>query len=487
MNTPDTIEEAVDAIQNKELSATELCEATLEQIDKWEPHIGAFIEIIREKAIQTAKQTKPDKSQPLNGIPIGIKDVICTKEGHTTAASNMLKNFCSPFDATAVTKLKQAGAIVIGKLNCDAFAMGASTDYSDFKVTKNPWDTSLVSGGSSGGSAAAVASGQLLASLGTDTGGSIRHPSSLCGAVGLKPTYGRVSRFGAIAYGSSLDQIGPVARTVKDVATIYQVIAGQDPADATSSPEPVKDYPKSCGPDIKGIKVGIPKEFFGGGVQPEVGRTVQAAIQQLEKLGAKIMEISLPLTPAGIPVYYLIAKAEGSTNLGRYDTIRYSQMDLNANTLIEQYLESRGKGFGPEVKRTILMGTYALSAGYYDAWYKQASKVRTLIRKEFASAFKDVDIIVGPSAPETAWLVGERADDPLAMYMTDMLFVTVSVSGLPSMSVPCGFAKSSHSKKKLPVGMQLIAPHFQEERLFQVGHAYEQATEWHNKHPSLPA
>jgi aspartyl-tRNA(Asn)/glutamyl-tRNA(Gln) amidotransferase subunit A len=480
MILPDTLEDTVKAIQDKELSIPELVEATLDSIAKWEPHIGSFLEVLGVEAMAAASKMKPDESKPLCGIPIGIKDIICTKEGHTTAAANILKNFRSPYDATAVKKLKDAGAIVIGKLNLDAFAMGVSTEYSDFKTTKNPWDTKKVPGGSSGGSAAAVASGEVLVSLGTDTGGSIRHPSSLCNVVGVKPTYGRVSRFGSIAYGSSLDQIGPIARTVKDAAILYEIIAGQDKYDATSSPEVVGDYTGACVKSIKDMTIGVPKEYFEEGVQSEVAQTVRESIKQLESLGAKIVDISLPLTPAGIPVYYLIAKAEGSTNLGRYDAIRYSPMDLDSKTLIDHYMEARGKGLGPEVKRTILMGTYALSAGYYDAWYKQASRVRTMIKEEFMNAFKDVDVIAGPTTPEVAWSIGSRDQDPLAMYMSDMLTTTASVAGVPSISVPCGFINS------LPIGLQLIAPHFEEERLFKVAYAYEQSTDWHQKMPELP-
>lgn len=480
MSLPNTLEETVNAVHNQKLSITELVEDTLDNINKWEPHISAFIEVLNDEAIDSAKKIKPDKALPLCGIPIGIKDIICTKEGHTTAASNILKNFRSPYDATAISKLKKAGAIIIGKLNLDAFAMGVSTEYSDFKTTKNPWNTAKIPGGSSGGSTASVASGQLLVSLGTDTGGSIRHPSSLCSTVGLKPTYGRVSRFGSIAYGSSLDQIGPIARTVKDAAIIYEIISGQDKLDATSSPKPVGDYISACQKDIKGLKIGIPKEYFAEGIQTEVSQTVQQAIKQLKSLGAIIVDISLPLTPAGIPVYYLIAKAEGSTNLGRYDAIRFGKMDIDSESLIEHYLEARGKGLGPEVKRTILMGTYALSAGYYDAWYKQASKVRTLIKQEFTNAFKEVDIIAGPTTPEVAWPIGTRADNPLAMYMSDMLTTTSSIAGVPAMSVPCGFIDN------LPIGLQLIAPHFKEERLFQVAAAFERSTNWHKQMPALP-
>lgn len=443
-------------------------------IAAWEPYIHALVEAFANVA---PPQTE---AGPLHGIPVAMKDNICTREGKTRAASKILDNFESPYDATVVRKLKKAGAVLVGKANCDAFAMGVSTEYSDYGTTLNPWDITKVAGGSSGGSAAAVASGEVFAALGTDTGGSIRHPSSFCSTVGVKPTYGRVSRFGAIAYGSSLDQIGPITRTVKDAALLLEIIAGQDVHDATSSPVPVEQYTKSCGRDIKGLRIGVPKEYFAEGVQPGVQQTVRQAIAQLESLGAEIIDISLPLNAVSVPTYYLLAKAEGASNLSRYDGLRYSQVDVHSQKLMDHYLEARGNYFGPEVKRTILMGTYTLSAGYSDAWYKQASRVRTLIRREYGAAFKKVDVIAGPTTPEVAFAVGSRAENPLAMYMSDLFTTAPAVAGLPAISIPAGFSNN------LPVGMQLTAPHFKEAQLFQVAYAYEQSQDWWKQHPELP-
>ncbi|MFH1353731.1 MAG: Asp-tRNA(Asn)/Glu-tRNA(Gln) amidotransferase subunit GatA [bacterium] len=438
---------------------------SFKKIDQWQPHLNAFLEIFYDQASRA-------------GWPVAVKDVICTIEGHTTAASRLLQKFRSPFEATVITKLKKAGAIIIGKTNLDEFAMGSSTEYSACGVTKNPWDLSRVAGGSSGGSTAVVACGAVPAALGTETGGSIRQPASFCGVVGLKPTYGRVSRFGVIAYGSSLDQVGPIARTVKEVARLLKIIAGHDPRDATSDPRPVPDYTKVCGKEIKGLRIGLPKEYFGEGIDKEVGRTVLDATQQLKKLGASLIEISLPLTNVAIPTYFLIAKSEASTNLARYDALRYGRMDLETATLLERYMEARGRGFGPEVKRAILMGTYALSAGYYHAWYQQASKLRTLIRREFDAAFKNVDVIASPTTPEIAFPIGSKSD-PLSMYLSDALTCPQNVAGIPAISIPCGFSN------KLPVGLQLTAPSFQEERLFRVAHAYEQSQQWYKKTPLL--
>lgn len=438
----------------------------------WEPHVHALVEVLEGSAPQPG---------PLHGQPIAVKDNICTLEGYTRASSKILQNFRSPYEATVVKKLKATGAVIVGKANCDAFAMGASTEYSDYGVTKNPWDLTRVAGGSSGGSAVAVATGQAWGALGTDTGGSIRHPSSFCNTVGVKPTYGRVSRFGVIAYGSSLDQIGPIARTVKDAALLLEVIAGQDSYDATSSPQPVGEYVNACGQDINGLTIGVPKEYFSEGVEIGVQETVKKAIAQLESLGAKIKEISLSLNPISIPVYYLIAKAEGASNLSRYDGLRYGQLPVEAQNLLEHYRETRGRYFGPEVKRTILMGTYALSAGYSDAWYKQASKVRTLIRREYEEAFEKVDIIAGPTTPEVAFKIGSRAENPLAMYLSDLFTTAPAVAGLPAISTPAGFSNN------LPVGLQLTAPHFREDLLFQVAHAYEQSQDWWQKLPNFPA
>lgn len=448
-----------------------------QSIRQWEPHLHAFLELFDDA---------PDEK-----IALAVKDVICTTEGHTTAASKILQNFRSPFTATAVKRLEHAGYATIGKTNCDEFAMGSSTEYSAFMQTRNPWDISRVPGGSSGGSAAAVAAGMVEYALGSDTGGSIRQPASFCGIVGLKPTYGRVSRFGLIAYGSSLDSIGPMTRTVAQAAELLEIIAGRDRSDATTSPRPVPSYRDACGREIAGLTIGVPTEYFAAGVDPRVQDAVQHALAQLESLGARVQEISLPLTPAAIPVYYLIAKTEASTNLARYDALRFAALSIRAATLIEHYQAARSH-FGPEVKRAILMGAYALSAGHVDGWYKQASKVRTLIRREFEQAFTQVDVIAGPTAPEVAFPLGAKLDNPLSMYLSDTLTVPQSVAGLPAISVPCGFVAAEPSGRnsepvELPIGLQLTAPPFQEERLFQVAYAYEQATDWHLKMPTSPA
>ncbi|MBI4022042.1 MAG: Asp-tRNA(Asn)/Glu-tRNA(Gln) amidotransferase subunit GatA, partial [Candidatus Andersenbacteria bacterium] len=408
----------------------------------------------------------------------------------TTAASKILKNFRSTFTATAVKRLEAAGYAIIGKTNCDEFAMGSSTEYSASEQTRNPWDTTRVPGGSSGGSAAAVAPRIVDYAHASDTGGSNRQPASFCGIVGLKPTYGRVSRFGLIAYGSSLDSIGPMTRTVSQAAELLAIMAGRDPLDATSSPLPVPAYQDACGRDIAGVTIGVPSEYFAAGVDPRVQNAVHLALSQFASLGAIVQEISLPLTPAAVPVYYLIAKAEASTNLARYDALRFAALTFRADTLVQHYLQARSH-FGPEVKRAILMGTYALSAGHVDGWYKQASKVRTLIRREFERAFTQVDVIAGPTAPEVAFPLGAKMDNPLSMYLSDSLTVPQSVAGLPAISVPCGFIAAlpngRHSAPvELPVGLQLTAPPFQEERLFQVAHAYEQATGWHEQTPPSP-
>lgn len=490
----ETILDAADKVRRGKISAGELVAASLDKINQWEPHIHAFLELFHDNAIQQAKDFDGSGSahaQPLAGIPISIKDVICTTEGHTTAGSKILQNFRSPYDATVIKRLRRAGAIIMGKTNQDEFAMGASNEFSAYGPAYNPWDTSRVTGGSSGGSAASVASREVFASLGTDTGGSVRQPASFCSVVGLKPTYGRVSRFGIIAYASSLDQVGPFARTVKDCALVFTAIAGPDPLDATTALHPLGRYAQVCGQDITGLKIGLPKEYFSDQVDAQVSATVKTAVKQLEKLGATIKEISLPLTQFAVPTYYVIVKSEASTNLARYDGLRYGQIAVEAASLLEQYLVGRGKYFGPEVKRSILMGTYTLSSGYIDAWYKQASKVRTLIRNEFTELFKEVDVIAGPVSPETAFPVGQKVDDPLAMYLADLLTDPASVAGLPAISVPCGFASVADATGntapiQLPVGLQLIAPHFAEERLFQVAHAYEQSASWHKQQPKLP-
>lgn len=482
--TPRTILTSRELLENKTLTAQELVQEHVDVMQTWEPNVHAFLQSFADDALAQAKisdqNIQAGNAGPLAGIPIAIKDNICTTQGKTTAASKMLENFRAQYDATVITRLTKAGAVIIGKTNLDEFAMGSSTEFSAFGATKNPWDVSRVPGGSSGGSAVAVAVGESLGALGTDTGGSIRHPAGFCNVVGVKPTYGRVSRFGAIAYGSSLDQIGPFARTVKDTALLLQIIAGHDDLDATSASVNVPNYLDWCGKDIQGLKVGVPKEFLNEDINPEVKTVIEQAIADIQALGAIIVPVSLPLTSAGIAVYYLLAKAEASSNVSRYDGLRFSGPKVESGNLMDHYLDTRGQGFGPEVKRAILMGTYALSAGYYDAWYKQACKVRTLITREYEQVFKDVDVVVGPVSSETAFKFGSKTNDPLAMYMADALTVPVSVAGVPAISVPAGFTKEG-----LPVGLQVVAPHFKEEIMFQVAHKYEQSQEWWKRTPKL--
>jgi aspartyl-tRNA(Asn)/glutamyl-tRNA(Gln) amidotransferase subunit A len=478
MSDPATILSLRAQIEHGDTTPAEIIDKHLATIDAWEPHLNAFIEVFSDEAKSVARNN-PIGS--LAGIPIAIKDLISTVEGHTRAASQMLARYRAPFDATVIKRLKQAGAILIGKTNQDEFAMGASNEYSSYGSVKNPWDLTRVPGGSSGGSAAAVAAGEVPAALGTDTGGSVRQPSSLCGVVGLKPTYGRLSRFGVIAYASSFDQVGPITRTVLDNALLMDVIAGPDEWDATTHPIAPSSYTAACQQGVKDLTIGIPQQYFGEEVDPQISATVRQAINDLKKQGAKVKDISLPLLHAAIPTYYLLVKAEASSNLARYDGLRYGSVDIKGATLLDAYLESRGRYLGPEVKRSILMGTYALSAGYVDAWYKQASRVRTLIRREFENAFKEVDVIVGPVSPETAFPLNSKSDDPFKMYLADLLTVPASVAGLPAISVPCGFVN------QLPVGLQIIAPHFQENRIYQTAAAYEQLNNWWQQTPDLPA
>ena len=467
------------------MNARENLEKSLDTIAVWEPHISAFVELTKDEAERQVSVLEVDTelaARPLAGMPIAIKENIATTFGHTNASSKILKNFVSPFNATVVHRLLSAGAVAVGKTQQDEFGMGSSTENNGLAPqTTNPWDVSRIAGGSSGGSAAAVASAEVVAAFGTDTGGSIRQPASMCGVVGVKPTYGRVSRHGLLAYGSSLDTAGPITKTVRDAAKILEVIAGQDPLDATTSSLPVGKYVDACGKSIAGLTIGVPKEFFAEGIDPEVRQIITDAIASYKEQGAIIKEISLSLTSAAIAVYYLIAKAEASSNLARYDGLRYEVGEDRVEALLDHYKRIRGEGFGPEVKRAILMGTYALSSGYVDEWYGKASKVRTLIRREYEQAFQEVDVIVGPVSPEPAFLLGSKAADPLAMYLADAYTVPVSVAGLPAMSVPCGMTKNN-----LPVGLQIIASHFQEETMFQVASAFEDAHEYKNLSPKLP-
>jgi len=458
----------------RELSPVEVTEKMLARIEEVEPTIGAFLTVDRDGAMRQAREAEKTFSggkpaSPLCGVPLSIKDVLCTKCIRTTCGSKILESFTPVYDATVVTLLKEAGAVLLGKVSMDEFAMGSSNENCAFGVPKNPLQPEYVCGGSSGGSAASVAAGECIASLGSDTGGSIRQPASYCGVVGLKPTYGRVSRYGLIAYASSLDQIGPLTRDVTDCALMLNVISGFDAKDSTSVQEPVPDYLQALDRGLKGLKIGIPREYFGEGLDPEVERAVRNAIEALEAAGAEAVDVSLPHTEYGVAAYYIIAPAEASSNLARFDGVRYGFRDKGAASLLDMYNSSRSKGFGPEVKRRIIIGTYALSSGYYDAYYKKASQVRTLIMEDFSRAFERCDVLVSPVTPTPAWRIGEKIDDPLSMYLSDILTIPTNLAGLPGIAVPCGA-----SGKGLPIGLQMQAPHFAEEKLLKAAYNLEQ-------------
>jgi aspartyl-tRNA(Asn)/glutamyl-tRNA(Gln) amidotransferase subunit A len=470
-----TIDAARSAVQERKTTVTALTEAFYAKIEKDDPKIGAFLTLSKERAMAKAAEidvraAKGEKLPPLGGVPVGIKDVMMTRGVRTTAGSKILGNYIPPYDCTAVARMEGAGAVVLGKLNCDEFAMGSSTENSAWQPVHNPHDLNRVPGGSSGGSAAAVAADMAVATLGSDTGGSIRQPASFCGVVGLMPTYGRVSRYGLIAFASSLDHIGPLAKTVKDAATVLRTIAGRDPMDATSADVPVPDYVGELEKPVRGVKIGVAKEYLGEGLDGEVRKAVEAAIQKLASLGCEILEISLPHTKYAIPTYYIVATAEASSNLARYDGVRYGYRAGDARTLSEMYRRSRDHGFGAEVKRRIMLGTYALSAGYYDAYYLKAQKVRTLLTRDFEEAFKKVDVIVTPTSPTAAFKLGEKVDDPLAMYLADIYTVTADLAGIPGISIPCG-----KTKENLPIGLQILGKHFDEATILRVAHGYEQA------------
>ncbi|MBK7999050.1 MAG: Asp-tRNA(Asn)/Glu-tRNA(Gln) amidotransferase subunit GatA [Verrucomicrobia bacterium] len=482
-----TISELVARLAKRETSARDVTQACLDQIQRVDGNIHAFLSYDAPDAL--AQADAADKAlasgtshaqRPLLGVPIALKDVLAVRNQPLGCASKILAKFTSPYDATVVEKLKAAGAIVFGRLNMDEFAMGSSTENSAFVTTRNPWDTARIPGGSSGGSAAAVAADECLATLGSDTGGSIRQPAALCGCVGLKPTYGRVSRYGLVAFASSLDQIGPFTKDIRDAATILNVISGRDERDSTSVPEPVPDYTAALTGNIKGLKIGLPKEYFIGGLDKEVTDAVNAAVKQLEKLGAEIVEISLPHTDYAVAVYYIIATAEASANLARFDGIRYG-LRVDGADPIELYSKTRGAGFGPEVKRRIILGTYVLSSGYYDAYYLRAQKVRTLIRQDFLKAFEKVDLVVTPTTPTPAFKAGEKSDDPMQMYLSDIFTISCNLAGIPGVSLPCGFS----TNPKLPIGLQLLGKPFGEETLLRAAHAYEQSTAWHKERPKL--
>lgn len=470
------------ALVNKDLSSAELVKETFAKIETIDPKIEAFLALNKEQALAKAEELD-QKGIPadslLAGIPVGIKDNIVTKDLTTTAASKMLANFKPIYNATVMDKLDQAGMINVGKLNMDEFAMGGSTETSAFKLTKNAWDQTKVPGGSSGGSAAAVASGQILASLGSDTGGSIRQPAAYNGIVGMKPTYGRVSRYGLIAFASSLDQIGPLTRTVKDNALILNAIAGHDKRDFTSSAKEVPNFAEGLDGNIKGLKIALPKEYLGQGVAFEVKEAILKAAKTFESLGATVEEVSLPYSKYGVPVYYIIASSEASSNLQRFDGIRYGFRASDVKNLEDVYVRSRSESFGDEVKRRIMLGTFSLSAGTYDAFFKKAAQVRTLICQDFAKVFSQYDLIMGPTAPTPAFGLGEDIDDPVTMYMNDILTIPVNLAGLPGMSLPAGFANG------LPVGLQLIGPQFAENTIYKAGYAFEQATDFHKAVPTI--
>ncbi|MEE8318926.1 MAG: Asp-tRNA(Asn)/Glu-tRNA(Gln) amidotransferase subunit GatA [Dehalococcoidales bacterium] len=478
-----TIHEAHRLLKNRQLSSVDLTKACLERISQVDPQVRACITVTGETALRQARRADERNAAgsitPLSGIPVLVKDVICTRGVPTTCGSKILENFIPPYDATVIEKLNDAGAVIIGKTNMDEFAMGSSTENSAFFTTRNPWDTSRVPGGSSGGSAAAVAAGEAVFALGSDTGGSIRQPAGFCSVVGLKPTYGRVSRFGLVAFASSLDQIGPLTQDVTDSALVLNAIAGHDPRDSTSMPHPVPDYTRCLSGDIKGMHIGIPGEYFVEGMQPAVAAAVKTAIGKLEELGAVVdWDVSLPSTPYALAVYYIIAPSEASANLARYDGVKYG-FSYAADTMWDAMEKTRQYGFGAEVKRRIMLDTYALSAGYYDAYYLKAQKVRTLIRREFDAAFEKYDALVTPTSPTVPFRIREKTDDPVQMYLADVCTMPVNIAGLPAVSLPAGFADG------LPIGLQVIGKPFAEETILKVAHAYEQSTDWHKQKPDI--
>jgi aspartyl-tRNA(Asn)/glutamyl-tRNA(Gln) amidotransferase subunit A len=479
-----TIAELAAALDARRVSSVEFTRAVIARTKALEPRLHAFnsfdeADALKQAAESDARRTAGQARGPLDGVPIGLKDVIAVENQPLTASSNILRNFVSPYDATVTTKLRRAGAVLWGRLNCDEFAMGSSNENSAFGPASNPWDVTRVPGGSSGGSAAAVAAGEAIATLGSDTGGSIRQPAALCGVVGLKPTYGLVSRFGLIAYASSLDQIGPFARTVEDAAIVLQAIAGYDERDSTSYKTDIPDYRAELSSRKGPWKLGIPKEYFGAGLDPEIARSVEAAIAFYRSKGCEVREVSLPHTQYCLDTYYIIATAEASSNLARYDGIRYGHRAAGAKDVVDLYFQSRAEGFGAEVKRRIILGTYVLSSGYYDAYYVRAQKVRTLIRQDFLKAYEQVDALITPTSPIPAFKIGEKTD-PLAMYLCDIYTIGVNLAGLPAMNVPCGFTSAG-----LPIGFQLIGQPFQESNLLAIGHAYERDHDWSRKTPNL--
>ena len=480
-----TIHELHEQLKDRKTTSGELTRSVLQRIETVESRIHAFTTVTAERALEQAEAADRQLGSggavhPLTGIPIALKDNLCTKGVRTTCASRILENFVPPYDATVVGRLKESGAVFIGKTNMDEFAMGSSTENSAFGLTANPWDLNRIPGGSSGGSAAAVASDACIAALGSDTGGSIRQPAAMCGVVGLKPTYGRVSRYGLVAFASSLDQIGPLTKDVTDCAILMSAIGGHDPLDSTSADIPMGDTARALNRDLSGLRIGIPKEYFIDGMDPEVLHAVKEAIRTMEKLGAKIREVLLPHTAYATATYYILATAEASSNLARYDGVKYGSRAKPTRDLLEMYMKTRQAGFGPEVKRRIMLGTYALSSGYYDAYYRKAQCVRTLIKSDFDEAFKQVDVIVTPTAPSAAFKIGEKTQDPLQMYLSDIFTISVNIAGIPAISLPCGFTQTG-----LPIGLQIMGRPFAETTILNAAFAYEQVTEWHKKRPNL--
>ncbi len=480
-----TASDLLESLHKGNLTSETLTAACLQAIRERDPKVKAFLHVNEQEALAKAREVddKRKKGRPLGklaGVPVAIKDVLCTKGQPTTCGSKILENFVPPYDAHVITRLKEADAVLIGKTNMDEFAMGSSTENSAFQVTRNPWDLERIPGGSSGGSAAAVAACEAPLSIGSDTGGSIRQPASLCGIVGLKPTYGRVSRFGLVAFASSLDQIGPFAHDVRDSALLMEVIAGHDDRDSTSVDRPAPEYTLSLDQLVKPLTIGVAKEYFGEGLDPEVEKSVREALEVYRKLGATIKEVSLPSSPQAVAVYYVVATAEASSNLARYDGVHYGHRAKEFDSMIHMYSKTRGEGFGKEVKRRIMLGTYALSSGYYDAYYLKALKVRRLIKQDFDRAFAECDVVMGPTSPTPAFKAGEKTDNPLAMYLSDIYTISCNLAGIAGISIPCGFTKAG-----LPIGLQILAAPFEEEKLLRIAWMHEQATEWHRRRPGL--
>jgi aspartyl-tRNA(Asn)/glutamyl-tRNA(Gln) amidotransferase subunit A len=480
-----TIHELHDMLRRGETSSEAVTDSVLGRIRSVDGKVRAYITVTEDVARAQAKEADRrikagDASSPLLGIPVAVKDNMCTEGIRTTCASKILGNFVPPYDATVVARLKQSGYVLCGKPNMDEFAMGSSTENSGFFITKNPWDLERIPGGSSGGSAAAVAAGECIGALGSDTGGSIRQPAACCGVVGLKPTYGRVSRYGLVAFASSLDQIGPITKDVTDSALLMNVVSGHDGKDSTSANIPAPDFTRALKRDVKGMKIGLPKEYFIEGMDPEVEKTIREAVKTLEGLGAKVVDVSLPHTDYAVATYYILATSEASSNLARYDGVKYGHRTASPKDLMDLYMKTRDEGFGAEVKRRIMLGTYALSAGYYEAYYKKGQQVRTLIKRDFEEAFKAVDVIATPTAPTAAFKIGEKTTDPLQMYLSDIFTISVNLAGIPGISLPCGFTSLN-----LPVGLQLLGRHFDEESILHAAFAYEQATEWHRKRAKI--